>query len=341
MPDVKRVIFFSNQADAARSISEVLRAGGFEVNLVEEIAVLKREVRAANERVVLLDFSSSGVDGLEILREIKCFDGSIQVVVVNAEPRVYVGVEIFRSGAEICFFAPQPDPAELLAATEAALAKVARWWRVLHDVAVQRPEAEPAGTNRERGATGVPALDEEVELVVRAVRLRGRVAATNSGGADIVIQDGAPPALLDKVFIRYRGTVLRALVRQLANEPARGWRIGLEWNISADRLPELAGARADLAMFVTLEGWRVVARSLTAVDKDVVSARLATGRVHAVPVQSIRSMTRGEREAELQAAPDLSGLAALYQLDPQTDRKTTVQAIMTIEFAVAERGPSA
>lgn len=338
MPDIKRVIFFSNQAEAARSISEGLRAGGVEVTLVEEIAVLKREVRAANDRVLLLDFSSSGVDGLEILREIKCFDGSIQIIVVNAEPRVYVGIEIFRSGAEICFFAPQPEPAELLAAIEAALAKVARWWRVLHDVAVQRPEADSIETNRERSAAGMPMLDEDVELVVRAVRLRGRVAATNSGGAEVVIQDGVPPALLDKVFLRFRGTVLRALVRKLANEPGRGWRIGLEWNISADRLPELAGARADLAMFVTLDGWRVVARSLTAVDKDVVSARLATGRVHAVPVQSIRSMTRGEREAELQAAPDLSGLAALYQLGPHIERKSTVQAIMAIEFAVTDRG---
>jgi DNA-binding response OmpR family regulator len=345
MPDTKRVIFFSNRAESARPMAEALGAAGFDVLPIDDAAVLMREARSAGDRVVLLDFASQGVCGLEILREIKYLDGSIQVVVLNAEPRVYVGIEIFRLGAEACFFAPAPESAaELVVVIEAAFVKVTRWWRILHDVAAKRPPVEPgpAGGHSERGATGIserqPLIDEEVELVDRALRVKGRIVATTSAGADVMIQDAAPPALLDKVFVRFRGNVLRALVRRLASDPAGGWRVGLEWNVSSDRLPALAGARAELAMFVTLDGWRVVARGLTAVDKDVVSARLASGRVHAVPTQSIRSMTRAEREAELLAAPDISGLAGIYQLDPLADRKATVQAIMAIEFAVIERG---
>ena len=93
------------------------------------------------------------------------------------------------------------------------------------------------------------------------------------------------------------------------------------------------GARAERALFVTLEGHHVLARSLVAVNKDWVSARLATGRVHAVPTNAVCALTRSEREAELLATDDLSFFVDFYQLESLTDLRAITQGVIAIEFA--------
>jgi DNA-binding NarL/FixJ family response regulator len=339
MAENRRVIFFSTEAGEAgcnQPTIEALRDAGFEIAAVSEPTLLMREVRNARDRVVLLDFQSKDVDGLQLLREIKRLDGSIQILVINAEPKVFVGIQIFRAGAEACFFARGEPSTELFRALDGAFAKIALWLRSLQEVATTRARTVIVDANEPRQADRYPNPDEEIEVVMRGRRLKGKTMTSSSTGMEFLMPGAETPALFDRLLVRYQGMASRGLVRRVSNHPSGGWIIGLEWSTTFGGSSVPVGARAEQALFVTLEGYHLVARSLVALDKDMVSARLATGRVHAVPTKAVCALTKSEREAELLAIADLSFFVDFYRLESPAGLGAAVQAIMAIEFAIEE-----
>lgn len=346
MAEERRIIFYSTDVERVRPTLDTLSGARFVISMVSEVPLLMREVRNARDRVVVLDFGGKGgerIDGLRLLREIKRLDGSIQVLVINAEPRVFVGIQIFRAGGEACFFAPGSPSVELLDALDAAFNKIGRWWRALREVGNRRAAAEseapdpgnPA-VNERRAEDLYPNPDEEVELVVRGLRLKGKTTSASTAGMELLVPGSDTPALAEKVLLRFRGLVNRGVVRRMSSHASGAWLIGLEWMAMPGASSVTVGVRAERALFVTLDGCHVVARSLTAVNNDLVSARLATGRICTVPTQAVCALTRAEREAELLATDDLSFFADFYELDSLVGVQATVEAIMAIEFAIEE-----
>jgi hypothetical protein len=181
-----------------------------------------------------------------------------------------------------------------------------------------------------------PSPNEAVEVVARGTHVKGKTVSSSSAGMELVMACAAPPALLESLLLRHRGTSHRGIVRRIAKHSSGDWLVGIEWREAAGGPSVAVGARADRALFVTLDGNHVVARSLVAVNKDWVSARLATGRVHSVPTNAVCALSRFEREAELLATDDLSFFAELYRLQSVTSLSALAQAVMDIEFPAGE-----
>lgn len=349
MTDPRRVILFSTDSEGNRGTIEELRSDGFQITVVSEPSLLMRELRNGRDRVVLLDLEGNGSDRVQLLREIKRLDGSIQTIAINAEPRLFLGIQIFRAGGEACFFKSAPLGKELCEALHSAFDKVARWWRSLQAVAAIRAsvEAEPsrggnsaiAATNEGWDEVRYLGPNEDIEVVTRAAHLKGKAGSSSSAGMELLISCTDPPAPFESVLVRHRGRSHRGVVRRLSKHTSGGWLIGLEWIGPSGGASVPVGARADRALFVTLEGHHVVARSLVAVNRDWVSARLATGRVHSVPTNAVCALTRFEREAELLATDDLSFFVELYQLQSITSLSAIAQAVMEVEFPAGEGAP--
>jgi FixJ family two-component response regulator len=336
MADKGRVILFSTESERNLPTIEALRGAGFDIAVVSQPSLLMREVRNARDRVVLLDFQNKDVDGIQLLREIKRLDGSIQVLVINAEPKLFAGIQIFRAGGEACFFERAEPSLELFAALDGAFAKIARWLRALQEVATNRARTVIVDANEPRQAERYPSPDEEIEVVMRGARLKGKTVTSSSAGMDFVMLGAETPALFDRLLVRCRGMAKRGLVRHVSTHPSGNWVIGLEWSTMHGGSSVPVGARAEQALFVTLEGYHLVARSLVALDKEMVSARLATGGVHAVPTTAVCALTKSEREAELLATADLSFFLDFYRLGPLVGLGVIVQAIMALEFVNEE-----
>jgi DNA-binding response OmpR family regulator len=344
MAETKRVILFSTGTERTQATSQALHDAGFEVVVVSELSLLMREVRNARDRVVVLDFQSQGIDGPGVLQQIKHLDGSIQVLVINAEPKVFEGIQIFRAGGEACFFAPSPPITELCEALNAAYDKIARWWRALQEIAASRTSGEAQAAVVSGKVADQPARPDDqyprpndvIEVTTRGLRMKGKVTTSSSAGMEFAMTGTEMPALFDNLLVRYRDVATRGVVRRIAPHPSGGWLVGLEWHATFAGSSVSVGAQAERALFVLLDGHHVVARSLVAVNKDWVSARLATGRMHAVPTNAVCALTRSEREAELLTAEDLAFFATFYQLGPLAGLAATAQAIMAIEFAVEE-----
>lgn len=343
MAGEKRIILFSTETESNQATLRTLRDAGFDITAVSDPSLLMREVRNARDRVVVLDFQSHGIDGLRLLRQIKHLDGSVQVLVINAEPKLFTGIQIFRSGGEACFFAPSPSGAELCQALDAAYEKIARWWKTLRELSSNRAAAEAespvvaqAAAKEWRPDGRYPHPDQDIEIVIRGMCLKGKAVTASSAGMDLLLMGAETPVLFEGVTIRHHDEATHGVVRRMSKHPSGSWLIGVEWQAPALDPSVAVGAHAERALFVVLHGYHVVARSLVAVNKDWVSARLATGRVHAVPTNAVCALTRSEREAELLTAEDLSFFADFYQLQSLASLGATVQAIMAIEFAAEE-----
>jgi CheY-like chemotaxis protein len=87
---------------------------------------------------MLMNLALPEIDGIEVLRHVKAFDGGIQVIVVTEMVPMSTVVESLRSGAEACFFKPLTDMSSLLQAVTCSFRKIERWWQTLDEFSCRR-----------------------------------------------------------------------------------------------------------------------------------------------------------------------------------------------------------
>ncbi len=85
-------------------------------------------------RVCSLDIEMPRINGIDLLRDIKQYDGGIQVVMLTGLVTLSTVLDSMRFGAEGCLFKPVSDFEPLCEVLQAAFNKNERWWRALHDL---------------------------------------------------------------------------------------------------------------------------------------------------------------------------------------------------------------
>ena len=78
------------------------------------------------------------INGLDLLKEIKAFDGGMQVVMLTGLVTMTTVLQSLRCGAESCFFKPIADIRPLVAGLEACFQKIERWWETLDELSSRR-----------------------------------------------------------------------------------------------------------------------------------------------------------------------------------------------------------
>jgi DNA-binding NtrC family response regulator len=116
-----------------RLVNHTLTNRGYKVCSINDPDAVLPMLRQSLARLVLLDLDMPKKDGLTLLREIKQFDGSIQVIVVTGYASMNTIVQATCLGAEECIFKPITDLSELGEAVDRTYEKMLRWWRLLRD----------------------------------------------------------------------------------------------------------------------------------------------------------------------------------------------------------------
>jgi CheY-like chemotaxis protein len=135
-------------ADDDPLITAVLAAtlreeGGYEVTSINDPTEVLPALVRQQHRVVVLDIDMPKIDGIQLLRQIKAFDGGIQVVMLTGMVTMSTVLQTLQTGAEACFFKPIENFAPLLAALDDCFRKSERWWATLDELS-RRRRAEAA-----------------------------------------------------------------------------------------------------------------------------------------------------------------------------------------------------
>jgi len=106
------ILMVEDGARVGQFVARFLRKEGHDVRCAESGEEGLRLVRQSVPDVVLLDLVLPGMDGLEVLRQIKLVDANVAVIMMTAHSTVPIAVEAMRLGA--LDFLAKPVDLELL-----------------------------------------------------------------------------------------------------------------------------------------------------------------------------------------------------------------------------------
>ncbi|MGC3966993.1 MAG: response regulator [Pirellulales bacterium] len=138
----RTILHIDDDSQITRLVAHLLRRKGYEVASLNDPTQALGEILRHGYRIVLLDIDMPQLDGLELLRRIKEYDGGVQVIMLTGLVTLSNAMAAFRGGAEGCFFKPLEDVAPLCEAIDATFHKIEHWWRALHNLTRQRRQVE-------------------------------------------------------------------------------------------------------------------------------------------------------------------------------------------------------
>ena len=139
----RTILHVDDDPQITRIVAAQLNAHGYRVaKLHDPLEALEAldAIMHSQYRLVLLDIDMPGLNGLDLLRQIKAFDGGIQALMLTGVVSMSAVLQSLRIGAEACFFKPIEDYGPLLEAVESTFAKIDRWWNTLEELSCRRRE---------------------------------------------------------------------------------------------------------------------------------------------------------------------------------------------------------
>ena len=147
MNDNHTILHVDDDLPMIRFVADQLEKHGYQTDSLDNPAEVMKAVIQNKYRIILLDIDMPGKNGIELLQEVKAYDGGIQIIVLTGLTDMSTVLKSLRMGAEACFFKPVDDVQPLVDALDDTVRKINRWWRSLDDLRARRmSELEPANT---------------------------------------------------------------------------------------------------------------------------------------------------------------------------------------------------
>lgn len=134
----RQILHVDDDPAILRVVRKRLGDEGVSVISVSDSRQALETVQTTGVQVVLLDIDMPHLDGLEVLRRIKQFNGNIQVIMLTGLVRQMTAIEAMSNGAEYCIFKPVVDPRKLIDAVDLTFKKIELWRDSLHELKSRR-----------------------------------------------------------------------------------------------------------------------------------------------------------------------------------------------------------
>jgi DNA-binding NtrC family response regulator len=139
--EIRTILHIDDDPAILRLVAAKLGEHGYEVVGSNNPSQVEELLLETNARVVLLDISMPNADGLEILKQIKRFDGGIQVIMLTGLVSMNSVLDSLRNGAEALYFKPILDFEPLLEILRDSFRKVGRWQQTLEELRMRRAQS--------------------------------------------------------------------------------------------------------------------------------------------------------------------------------------------------------
>lgn len=134
MKPEREILHVDDDPATTKIVAKRLEPHGYQVTGLNDPTQTINELIYNQWRVVLLDIDMPDLNGLDLLREIKTYDGGIQVIMLTGIVTLTSALESLRRGAEACFFKPLEDINPLVESLQRTFQKLDHWWTALEDL---------------------------------------------------------------------------------------------------------------------------------------------------------------------------------------------------------------
>ncbi len=115
---------------------------GYDIIGVNEPQKALKMIEEENFSIVITDIVMPGMDGLEILKKIKAYNGAIQVIMTTGYVTIHNILTAMRWGAETVFFKPLTDLDRMENAIRQCVGRINMWQDILKEL-TSLGKAEP------------------------------------------------------------------------------------------------------------------------------------------------------------------------------------------------------
>ncbi|WP_254513056.1 response regulator [Anatilimnocola floriformis] len=140
MNEKHTILHIDDDPAILRLVAQRLGDEGYEVISCGDPDAIESVLHASNARVCLLDIAMPHADGLELLKEIKRYDGGVQVIMLTGLVSMNSVLDSLRNGAEALHFKPILDFEPLLEILADSFRKTERWRKTLEELRQRRAQ---------------------------------------------------------------------------------------------------------------------------------------------------------------------------------------------------------
>lgn len=146
MNDRRTILHIDDDPAVLRLVSSKLAQHGYDVVSCSDPVAIEEQLLASNARICLLDISMPHADGIEVLKQIKRFDGGIQVIMLTGLVSMNTVLDSLRCGAEALYFKPLLNFEPLLDVLSDSVRKTDRWKQTLEELRLRRAQMVVSST---------------------------------------------------------------------------------------------------------------------------------------------------------------------------------------------------
>jgi len=130
-----RVLHVDDDPAMTELVGRCLARYGIEVTAINDPRRVLDLLLREQFHVVLIDVDMPGINGIDLLDDVKRLDGGIGVIMVTCVVSTSTVIKSRRSGAAACFFKPVADFGPLAETIQAEFTKIDRWRSSLRELA--------------------------------------------------------------------------------------------------------------------------------------------------------------------------------------------------------------
>ncbi|MBW1709020.1 MAG: response regulator [Deltaproteobacteria bacterium] len=118
---------------------------GYDITGVNDPLAALRLIEEGNYHIAIVDIVMPGMDGLELLKHIKTYNGGIKVIMITGYVTMHNVLTAMRYGADNVFFKPLTDLNKLESSVGEAISKLRMWQDILRELQALGKKEEPDG----------------------------------------------------------------------------------------------------------------------------------------------------------------------------------------------------
>lgn len=141
-PIRRAILHVDDDPQMLRILGVKLRSQGYDVISLADPTRTIPTLLDNDCRAVILDIEMPGQTGLEVLSQIKAYDGGVQVMMLTGLVSTNTVLESMRRGAETVIFKPVLEYDELYSSLDAMFSKLQRWRHALEELTRRRLQTE-------------------------------------------------------------------------------------------------------------------------------------------------------------------------------------------------------
>lgn len=138
-----RVLHVDDDPTCTRLVAKLLGDRGIEVTQLHDSTRAVDRILNGNFRIVIMDVDMPGLNGIDLLADIKQVDGGTSVIVLTGVVSLTSVLRSMRKGATACLFKPLLSVDALLDCIHEIQRNTDRWWATLRQLSeLKRHDAD-------------------------------------------------------------------------------------------------------------------------------------------------------------------------------------------------------